>query len=498
MLTLVPRQITATSVNGVAVANDGSITLPVDTAPTINSTNFVTSGGVKTELDALSARIGTPENPAQVWVDVSFTIPINSWSQNNNNNKYTATVQSSSILATSGVFVNYDNLDNVTTPIVAEESTGQVTFTTEKKPTGTITGTFRIVDSVNGIVPISRGGTGTNTFDSTPTNGSTNPVTSGGVYTALNDKVSKAGDTMTGPLDMVRVDNYPQIKMSRISNAATGPSTLISSKLDASDSQLRFCQRINDSSKWEYFRLPSTSTSLDANVMYDIITTKNPAEANSMKTLSSFSTIAELSTALNNELSVMPLDSVLHFRIQAAATVGLFVSTCVYNGELYKGGSNNYSHVMFYSNSELAPITGVKLTADWTFYRLTVDRTTTTTLVATLRDGGTSGTAVATGTATIKRAQNFIDFTLSITDCNSVAITNFASITFSSSLPSQIPAYFPIIIRRGGQAYFIVTAQNNASASLTIRGGDIGSQGNPSWTFESANTAIYAHEFVAI
>lgn len=158
MITVIPRKITATSVNGVTVANDGSITLPVDSTPTSNSTNLVISGGVKTELDALSVRISNAENPAQVWTDVSFTIPTSSWSLSNN--KYTATIQSSSILATSGVFVNYDNLDNAITPIIAEESTGQVTFTTETIPSGTITGTFRIIDSVNGIVPMERGGTG--------------------------------------------------------------------------------------------------------------------------------------------------------------------------------------------------------------------------------------------------------------------------------------------------------------------------------------------------
>lgn len=54
MVTVIPRKIAATSVNGVAVTNDGSITLPVDSTPTSNSTNLVTSGGVKTELDALT------------------------------------------------------------------------------------------------------------------------------------------------------------------------------------------------------------------------------------------------------------------------------------------------------------------------------------------------------------------------------------------------------------------------------------------------------------
>lgn len=40
------------------------------------------------------------------------------------------------------------------------------------------------------------------TFDPTPTAGSTNPVTSGGVQTALDGKVSKSGGTMTGALKL--------------------------------------------------------------------------------------------------------------------------------------------------------------------------------------------------------------------------------------------------------------------------------------------------------
>ena len=93
-----------------------------------------------------------------MWTDIVFTISTSNWSLLNG--KYTTTIQSSSILATSGVFVNYDDLDNAITPIITEESTGQVTFTTEIIPSGTITGTLRIIDSVNGVVPIERGGTG--------------------------------------------------------------------------------------------------------------------------------------------------------------------------------------------------------------------------------------------------------------------------------------------------------------------------------------------------
>lgn len=44
------------------------------------------------------------------------------------------------------------------------------------------------------------------TTDATPTQGSTNPVQSGGVYSALNNKVSKSGDTMTGKLTVPQVE----------------------------------------------------------------------------------------------------------------------------------------------------------------------------------------------------------------------------------------------------------------------------------------------------
>ena len=55
-------------------------------------------------------------------------------------------------------------------------------------------------DIDSGILPVSRGGTGASSVDTTPTIGSTKMVTSGGVATALSNKVSKLGGTMTGNL----------------------------------------------------------------------------------------------------------------------------------------------------------------------------------------------------------------------------------------------------------------------------------------------------------
>lgn len=303
------------------------------------------------------------------------------------------------------------------------------------------------VVSVNNVSPDANGNV-TLPVDTTPTSGSTNPVTSGGVYTALAAKAPLASPQFSG--------------------SPTAPTP---------------------ASGTDSTRIATTAF-------------VNAALANnsglSMPTLSNVSTVAELNSELDTAISGMPEGGILHFRVNTTAAFGLFLQGAVYFGVLYKSALNQYCHVMFYPNYLLAPISGVRLGAGWSYARLLTGELETTTLTATLRNGGTSGTALATGTATIKRNEGFIDFKLSITDCANVAITSFASITFSSSLPAQIPAYFPIMIRRGGQAYFIATSQNNAGASLTIRGGDIGSQGNPSWTFMDSNTEIYAHEFVAI
>ena len=58
--------------------------------------------------------------------------------------------------------------------------------------------------NTDGALPltIAQGGTGNTSVDTTPTAGSSKMVTSGGVKTALDGKVSKTGDTMTGDLNL--------------------------------------------------------------------------------------------------------------------------------------------------------------------------------------------------------------------------------------------------------------------------------------------------------
>lgn len=129
------------------------------------------------------------------------------------------------------------------------------------------------VKTVNGIVP----GTDGNVqlpIDAAPTAGSSNPVSSGGAYTALAGKVSKSGDTMTGDLILTSSGNYPTLRFLRYADEANGPQQMIQTSEGGTSSRLGFYQRINGSSAWEGYRLPATTTNLSSGVGYDILTSK--------------------------------------------------------------------------------------------------------------------------------------------------------------------------------------------------------------------------------
>lgn len=146
------------SVNGIT---GDAVVLPTDSTPVSGSDHYVTSGGVYTELAAINNRIGNVESPASVFNDVAFTIPTTAWS---GSGTFTAIVSNSSISSTSGIWVFYDSsyTSYAKAPISSRVTSGggSVTFTTTTKPTAAISGYIRIVDSVNGIIPVARGGTG--------------------------------------------------------------------------------------------------------------------------------------------------------------------------------------------------------------------------------------------------------------------------------------------------------------------------------------------------
>ena len=62
------------------------------------------------------------------------------------------------------------------------------------------------------------------TFDSTPTSGSNNPVTSGGIYNAINGFVSKSGTTMTGILVAYSNSSYTTKQVRNITLSTSDPS----------------------------------------------------------------------------------------------------------------------------------------------------------------------------------------------------------------------------------------------------------------------------------
>lgn len=113
------------------------------------------------------------------------------------------------------------------------------------------------------------------TFDPSPTSGSTNPVTSGGIYSALTYKVDKAGDTMTGVLKVpnpeVYDSNYPQIAF-KASSSASNDGTFY---FDRASGQRRFVFRQSAvaGGYTDIFVLPVTTNTTQDQVI-DIITGK--------------------------------------------------------------------------------------------------------------------------------------------------------------------------------------------------------------------------------
>ena len=221
------------SVNGVSPDTNGNVTLPTDSEPTEDSNNYVKSGGVWTQLDALSQRIGNVEQPAAVFADVSFSIAANAWTLSNS--VYTYTYPSALITATSGIDVFFDTSFRtaLTGDIYVEKTTSGALFTTTGQPAGTLTGTIRIIDSVNGVVPVARGGTGRTdgvggvlvvdmgTISSLPTTKSVPGVTadmivesaefgtpgvfSGLTYTTATDSITISGTIASGGSSTVKL-----------------------------------------------------------------------------------------------------------------------------------------------------------------------------------------------------------------------------------------------------------------------------------------------------
>lgn len=183
------------------VLNSKQDALTFDSTPTANSTNPVTSGGVKTELDKkknkplelidcfhlLSALDGTSEeNPVQLTGQA---------------------LEQFHILASK--VQNHEEITIMDIPAVANselyENTGEISLGTVLCSTFYISYYLYIhKDGNNYWVTFSqRRWQEELTFDSSPTSGSSNPVESGGVYTALSNKQ----DTLVSGTSIKTINN---------------------------------------------------------------------------------------------------------------------------------------------------------------------------------------------------------------------------------------------------------------------------------------------------
>ena len=120
------------------------------------------------------------------------------------------------------------------------------------------------------------------TFDTAPTSGSTNPVQSGGIYSALGDKVDKSGDTMTGSLkvpNLIAYDpNWPILEFATSADSAT-----IGGVWEDVASRRVVLRQIHSSGYYEDYILPGNGAS-DANATYDVITSKGGTMTGTLNT----------------------------------------------------------------------------------------------------------------------------------------------------------------------------------------------------------------------
>lgn len=149
-----------------------SIVLEADDTPTEGSTDLITSGGVYT---ALTAKQGT--------------LTFDSTPTNGSTNPVTSDgIYDALALKQDALTIDATPTDASTNPV---QSGGVYTALGGKQDTLVGSGTGQNIKTINNTSIVGTGNISvqpTLTFDSAPADGSTNPVTSGGVYTALSGK----------------------------------------------------------------------------------------------------------------------------------------------------------------------------------------------------------------------------------------------------------------------------------------------------------------------
>lgn len=132
---------------------------PLDEEVSETSTNAVENRAIYRELKSLSDRIGSVESPAQTAIKLPFSIATSAWT---GSGPYTYTFTSASITTNSLVLepMISSGFDALPPSWSWTQTTNGVIFTVATLPNATIAGDIPVVDSVNGTVPVERGGTG--------------------------------------------------------------------------------------------------------------------------------------------------------------------------------------------------------------------------------------------------------------------------------------------------------------------------------------------------
>lgn len=86
------------------------------------------------------------------------------------------------------------------------------------------THTHAASDITSGTLPVARGGTGNTSVDTTPTSGSTKMVTSGGVYTALSGKAATSHASTATTYGIGTGSNYGHVKLSDSTSSTSAAS----------------------------------------------------------------------------------------------------------------------------------------------------------------------------------------------------------------------------------------------------------------------------------
>ena len=123
---------------------------------------YYTESEIDTQVAGLNARIDAldPEQGVGIFTDVAFSIPLSSWTASNN--VWTYTYVNPVITARSGIDVIYDSSYRTAMKgdVDIVKNTGNIVFTTNRQPVGSLSGTVRVFDSVQGVLTTDKGGTG--------------------------------------------------------------------------------------------------------------------------------------------------------------------------------------------------------------------------------------------------------------------------------------------------------------------------------------------------